>query len=203
MAAAVSSAPPLKCFHKGCGKTFTDPDEECHYHPGAPEFHEGQKGWRCCKPRVLTFDEFLAIPPCTVGKHSAVDDTPGPDDAKKEKQAAENAAAAVLAENKVKASAAAPAAARAPATNGDAAAAAAALPPKKDETEYDDDPSLPIPDNATCRRRGCNAQYTSPRDIKSEKCTYHPGQPIFHEGSKGWSCCKRRVLEFDQFLKIE
>lgn len=88
-------------------------------------------------------------------------------------------------------------------TNGDAAAAAAALPPKKDETEFDDDPSLPIPDNATCRRRGCNAQYTSPRDIKGEKCVYHPGQPIFHEGSKGWSCCKRRVLEFDQFLKIE
>jgi hypothetical protein len=32
---------------------------------------------------------------------------------------------------------------------------------------------------------------------------YHPGFPIFHEGSKGYSCCKRRVLEFDQFLKIE
>jgi hypothetical protein len=26
---------------------------------------------------------------------------------------------------------------------------------------------------------------------------------VFHEGSKGWSCCKRRVLEFDEFLKIE
>ena len=32
---------------------------------------------------------------------------------------------------------------------------------------------------------------------------YHPGQPIFHEGSKGWSCCKKRVLEFDEFLKIQ
>lgn len=28
-------------------------------------------------------------------------------------------------------------------------------------------------------------------------------QPIFHEGSKGYFCCKRRVLEFDEFLKIE
>jgi hypothetical protein len=26
---------------------------------------------------------------------------------------------------------------------------------------------------------------------------------VFHEGSKGWSCCKRKVLEFDEFLKIE
>lgn len=36
-----------------------------------------------------------------------------------------------------------------------------------------------------------------------EECTYHPGVPIFHEGSKGWTCCKRRVLEFDEFMKIE
>jgi len=33
-----------KCVHKGCGKTFTDPEEDCHYHPGPPKFHEGQKG---------------------------------------------------------------------------------------------------------------------------------------------------------------
>lgn len=25
---------------------------------------------------------------------------------------------------------------------------------------------------------------------------------VFHEGSKGWSCCKKRVLEFDEFMKI-
>ncbi|KMU78875.1 hypothetical protein CISG_07392 [Coccidioides immitis RMSCC 3703] len=90
---------PLKCVHKGCGKDFEDPDEPCHYHPGPPVFHEGHKetlsipeyitehvgtnysfpaspGWKCCKPRVLNFDEFLEIAPCTVGKHSTVDDTP-------------------------------------------------------------------------------------------------------------------------------
>ena len=33
-----------KCIHKGCGKVFTDPEEECVYHSGAPIFHEGQKG---------------------------------------------------------------------------------------------------------------------------------------------------------------
>jgi hypothetical protein len=36
-----------------------------------------------------------------------------------------------------------------------------------------------------------------------EKCVYHPGVPIFHEGSKGYTCCKRKVLEFDEFMKIE
>ena len=35
-----------KCVHKGCGKTFTDLDEPCVYHPGPPQFHEGQKGVR-------------------------------------------------------------------------------------------------------------------------------------------------------------
>jgi hypothetical protein len=33
-----------KCVHKGCDKTFVDPDEPCVYHPGPPVFHEGQKG---------------------------------------------------------------------------------------------------------------------------------------------------------------
>lgn len=33
-----------KCVRQGCGKEFTDVEEECHYHPGPPVFHEGQKG---------------------------------------------------------------------------------------------------------------------------------------------------------------
>jgi hypothetical protein len=35
-----------KCVHQSCGKMFSDPEEECHYHPGPPIFHEGQKGKR-------------------------------------------------------------------------------------------------------------------------------------------------------------
>lgn len=27
-------------------------------------------------------------------------------------------------------------------------------------------------------------------------------QPIFHEGSKGYSCCKRRTLDFDEFREL-
>jgi len=33
-----------KCVHRGCEKVYTDPDEDCQYHPGPPVFHEGQKG---------------------------------------------------------------------------------------------------------------------------------------------------------------
>lgn len=35
-----------KCVHQGCGKTYTDQDEVCRYHPGPPVFHEGQKGMK-------------------------------------------------------------------------------------------------------------------------------------------------------------
>jgi hypothetical protein len=54
----------------------------------------------------------------------------------------------------------------------------------------------------TCRRKGCGETHKG-GDREGEKCVHHPGAPIFHEGSKGWSCCKRRVLEFDQFMNIE
>ena len=45
-----------RCVHKGCGKTFTDPQEECIYHPGPPIFHEGQKGvWTPSHPRIRIY----------------------------------------------------------------------------------------------------------------------------------------------------
>ena len=57
-----------------------------------------------------------------------------------------------------------------------------------------------------CRRRACGVRSSSaPNATKreDEECVYHPGHPLFHEGSKGWTCCKRRVLEFDEFMRIE
>ncbi|KAJ5880956.1 uncharacterized protein N7473_012009 [Penicillium subrubescens] len=178
-----------KCVHKGCGKTFADPEEACVYHPGPPVFHEGQKGWKCCKPRVLTFEEFLAIPPCTTGKHSTVDDTPAPEPV----QATEEPAAP--------APATAPAPAPVPVETKLPERPANAPEQLVVEETDSDDPDAVIPENATCRRKGCGATYT-PSASRDVKCVHHPGAPVFHEGSKGWSCCKRRVLEFDQFLKI-
>ncbi|KAG9255077.1 HSP20-like chaperone [Emericellopsis atlantica] len=185
-----------KCVHQGCGKLFTDPSEPCVYHPGPPEFHEGQKGWKCCKTRVLTFDEFLAIPPCTTGTHSATDKPPQLEESKptaEESEALDRKIAAANA-SKEKEPGRAPIAQPAQDT--------AAPPPPPEESE-DDDPSLEIPDGKECRRKACHAKYKKGSAREGEKCVHHPGIPIFHEGSKGYSCCKRRVLEFDQFLKIE
>jgi hypothetical protein len=61
---------------------------------------------------------------------------------------------------------------------------------------------LEVKQGMTCRRRGCGQTFEG-GDREGESCVHHPGAPIFHEGSKGWSCCKRRVLEFDQFMNIE
>ncbi|KAK5053964.1 hypothetical protein LTR84_001926 [Exophiala bonariae] len=184
-----------KCVHKGCGKVFEDPEEECIYHPGPPEFHEGQKGWKCCKPRVLTFDEFLAIPPCTTGKHSTVDDTPAP----APKPAPEDVPSS--------SSSAVPVFAPLPMTTNTLSApqqpTPSSTPKPEPPPDESDDPDASIPPSASCKRRGCGKSQDSSVARDDEECTYHPGVPIFHEGSKGWTCCKRRVLEFDEFLKIE
>lgn len=78
----------------------------------------------------------------------------------------------------------------------------AATPPPPPPESEDDDPSLEIPKGRICRRKACGYQYTG-GERGAEKCVFHPGAPIFHEGSKGYTCCKRRVLEFDEFMKIE
>ncbi|ESZ90302.1 integrin beta-1-binding protein [Sclerotinia borealis F-4128] len=178
-----------KCVHQSCAKVYTDPEEDCFYHPGPPIFHEGQKGWKCCKPRVLTFDEFLAIPACATGKHSTTDLPP-----QVEKKPAPDASTQAT-----PAPSPPPESSRAPIAPAPQSTATPPPPPPESE---DDDASLEIPVGKTCRRKACGKQYEG-KGRAGEKCVFHPGVPIFHEGSKGYTCCKRRVLEFDEFMKIE
>ncbi|KAF2638164.1 chord-domain-containing protein [Massarina eburnea CBS 473.64] len=184
-----------KCVHKGCGKEYEDEKEDCVYHPGPPVFHEGQKGWKCCKTRVLTFDEFLTIPPCTTGTHSEVDDTPAPEPKPSAPDVPSDTAVEL---GSLQESLPAPVP-RLPTSQAATPRASTPVPPEEDE---DDDPSLEVKEGMTCKRKGCGQKFEGgSRD--AESCVHHPGAPVFHEGSKGWSCCKRRVLEFDQFMNIE
>ncbi|KAI1006825.1 hypothetical protein K3495_g1389 [Podosphaera aphanis] len=177
-----------KCVHQSCGKEFFDTEETCFYHPGPPVFHEGLKGWKCCKPRVLTFDEFLSITPCTTGKHSTTDIPPTIE--KKEAQIANipPPKTAFLSDH----------ISRSPIST---VPQATATPPPAPQESEDDDPQLELPVGKICRRRACGTQFDGGAR-RDEQCVFHPGVPIFHEGSKGYSCCKRRVLEFDEFMKI-
>ncbi|PIN09717.1 hypothetical protein CDL12_17695 [Handroanthus impetiginosus] len=51
-----------------------------------------------------------------------------------------------------------------------------------------------------CQRIGCNAMF-SEDDNPDGSCTYHDA-PIFHDGIKEWSCCKKRSHDFSLFLEI-
>lgn len=35
-----------------------------------------------------------------------------------------------------------------------------------------------------------------------DSCQFHPGNPVFHDALKGWSCCNKKSTDFTQFLNI-
>lgn len=39
--------------------------------------------------------------------------------------------------------------------------------------------------------------------IFSDDCQHHPGQPVFHDAYKGWSCCNKKCIDFTEFLNIK
>ncbi|KLO14177.1 chord-domain-containing protein [Schizopora paradoxa] len=183
------------CVRNGCKKEYTEEentDDVCKHHPGSPVFHEGLKSWSCCKDvnkPELDFDEFMKIQVSYQTTSQGDVARPQADaDAKpvtKEVFGAESTTASTF-----KVSATPKPSTPAPVI------------------EEEDDLAAPVPSGATCRRNGCKAIFIS--DVESRTgdgeasvCTYHPAAPIFHEGSKGYLCCKRRVLEFDEFMKIE
>lgn len=130
----------------------------------------------------------MSIEPCTTGTHSTTDLPPAV-----EKPKIDPATVPALSESLP------PPAPRAPLV----VPSKSTPPPPEPEVSDVDDPSLEIADGRTCRRRACGQQYKAGSSRDGESCVHHPGVPIFHEGSKGYSCCKRRVLEFDEFMKIE
>lgn len=39
--------------------------------------------------------------------------------------------------------------------------------------------------------------------FKIDSCCYHPGEPFFHDAYKGWSCCKKKSVDFTEFLNTK
>ncbi|UZJ51241.1 hypothetical protein CBS101457_000561 [Exobasidium rhododendri] len=201
------------CTRPGCGVTFepgTDSQRSsCTHHPGAPIFHEGSKSWSCCKDvnkPVLEFDEFLTIKGCTTDEEHT--------DVKKEKETfkkpagmGEPTSSVAAINNKIPPSATSITAmpnAKIPSGKSamEKSPAEVALVEEEDPIHAQDESS--IASGSQCKRNGCKVAYTGgKRDRSQEKCSYHKGAAIFHEGSKGYTCCRRRVLEFDEFLAIE
>ncbi|KAK4058918.1 hypothetical protein OIO90_000364 [Microbotryomycetes sp. JL221] len=213
------------CTRKGCGKEF-DPaqnsDAACTFHPGAPVFHEGLKSYSCCSDKsghrpVTDFSDFLNIPGCATGSHSS--EKPVEPVTTFNKVNGKDAANATAANVKpvssdangreVYGTAATPAAAATgagpaplPQPPAGVKLADAAKPQSTQFVIEQDDPDVPVAKGMACKRKSCNVTYDG-QERTDEECEFHAGVPIFHEGSKGWSCCKRRVLDFDDFLKIQ
>ncbi|KAF8184879.1 chord-domain-containing protein [Mycena galopus ATCC 62051] len=199
------------CTRKGCGREFSesgDASEACTFHPGSAVFHEGLKSWSCCsevyKP-VLEFDEFLKIPGCTqTERHTAeaprVEAPKPPPSTNLTMTAGESDGQEVYSSGGSASNATPP---------QNQPIKAVAVPPRPTLVqEEEDDLSISVSVGTPCKHTSCGVAFVSDEvnrigDGESTVCTYHPQPPIFREGSKGYLCCKRRVLEFDEFMKIE
>lgn len=189
------------CTRKGCGQQF-DPavnaTDDCSFHPGVPVFREGLKSWSCCamtKRAVTSFEDFLALSGCTTGTHSleAAIVAPKPIVAPAPTATSSNGTESYGATPPPPSLAPLPAA---------PTASAALKPVSTAYVEEQDDPTVVVSAGLTCKRKACGNAYDG-SSREGEECRYHPGGPVFHEGSKGYSCCKRRTLDFDEFLAIE
>ncbi|AAW42582.1 hypothetical protein CNBC0890 [Cryptococcus deneoformans B-3501A] len=220
----------LKCTNQTCGKEYEEDnnqDGSCAYHPGGPIFHEGLKSWSCCKETnkpVLEFDAFMALPPCTKGKHTSAPRV-NPAAPQRGSEAGSHLVVTNISSDGVETYGTAAPTAKLPTAESSkisntATSAPSSVPsaltavtpsqPNKEHKEVkeeeQDDPSVPVPEGARCKRLACGATWegeeVSRGDGEKAVCRYHPQAAIFHEGSKGYLCCKRRVLEFDEFMKI-
>ncbi|KAF4604144.1 hypothetical protein EYR40_001327 [Pleurotus pulmonarius] len=187
------------CSRNGCKKDFEEgTGGPCIHHPGAPVFHEGLKSWSCCqdvnKP-VTDFDDFLKITGCsTADSHDA---NIVPVEPAKSSPNTSLHMTETLDGKEVYGSSK-------PTRTASQDTKIAPTPIIQEE----DDPSVPVSPGTPCRRKGCGVAFVSDALNRSEDgegsvCTYHPLPPLFREGSKGYLCCKRKVLEFEEFLKIE
>uniref|UniRef100_A0A8D1CDV7 Integrin beta-1-binding protein 2 n=1 Tax=Sus scrofa TaxID=9823 RepID=A0A8D1CDV7_PIG len=53
-----------------------------------------------------------------------------------------------------------------------------------------------------CHNKGCG-QHFDPQTNLPDSCCHHPGVPVFHDALKGWSCCRKRTVDFSEFLNIK
>jgi len=180
----------VKCGHYGCSSEYKQEENtetSCIHHPGAPAFHDGLKGWSCCKKRVSTFEEFMEIPGCSCGYHEPAAPSPEPAAVPQKKPEIKPSITSVIEVHKVHHPPAAP---------------LPTPPPPKPAPPVEEDPvDAVFAPGTPCQHRSCDYRYVD-ETSRDAPCIYHPGAPLFHEGSKGYTCCVKMVAEFEQFLAM-
>ncbi|KAM8977672.1 cysteine and histidine-rich domain-containing protein 1 [Pelodytes ibericus] len=205
------------CYNRGCGQRYdpdSNPQDSCTYHPGVPVFHDALKGWSCCKRRTTDFSDFLSIVGCTKGPHS--NEKP-PEPVKPEVKTSEKKDLADLKpkfnEHIIQAPKPIESIKR-PSPDEPivqlqlkvSTSLKQALEKLKLSMENDhiaaDEETGEIKIGTSCKNGGCLKTFAGPQ-TNDEVCRYHAGCPIFHEGMKYWSCCKRKTSDFNTFLSQE
>ncbi|KAF4530265.1 hypothetical protein B566_EDAN007306 [Ephemera danica] len=190
----------LTCYNRGCGQQFNpeeNKEDACTFHPGAPYFHDAYKGWSCCKRKCTDFTEFLNMKGCTKSYHNPekppepvkpitdklksdeVIIVRPPEPTKLKRPSFDTPQVTMKCEVSLGL------------TNQ---AAALTLNPTE-PTPASKEIALGTP----CKNNTCKQMYNGP-ESNNEMCVHHPGQPVFHEGAKFWSCCMKRTFDFDVFL---
>ncbi|KAK2153120.1 hypothetical protein LSH36_306g01046 [Paralvinella palmiformis] len=210
----MSDTDTKQCYNKGCGKRYNpaeNKDDSCHYHPGVPVFHDALKGWSCCKKRSTDFTEFLNIPGCTAGPHSNVKPVePDPEKNNEKKDELQTVKETTIVRAPEKPPLERPSEnepmIRLPYTVGSSLQQALEKQMKEMTLETSDDKGEVDPSitkvGTLCKNAGCTKEYRD-ESTNTEQCTFHSGVPIFHEGMKYWSCCKRKTSDFNSFLNQE
>ncbi|XP_061755355.1 cysteine and histidine-rich domain-containing protein 1-like isoform X2 [Nerophis ophidion] len=193
------------CYNKGCGQRF-DPENNpdgCTYHPGVPVFHDALKGWSCCKRRTTDFSDFLSIAGCTKGPHNKEKppEPVKPDvDEQKPKFSEYIISAPKPQEAICRPSADEPLVRLLHKVSASLKQALEKLKLTDNSiAEKQEEDDCEVKPGTTCKNGGCTKSYDGPA-TDSDVCLFHSGFPIFHEGMKYWSCCKKKTSDFNTFL---
>ncbi|VDD86800.1 unnamed protein product [Enterobius vermicularis] len=193
----------LQCYNKGCGKKF-NPDENhpeaCLYHPGPPYFHDAYKIWNCCNKKSTDFTTWLSIQGCTRGKHNPVKPVEEPPKREnKEQESRPKSPERVIVWNGL----------NKPAPRNEAPRSMSKLRLESTEAllkaieahkQQVTEESNEVHVGVSCKNSGCDKKYEG-KQSDEEECLYHSGVPVFHEGMKYWSCCKKKTTNFSSFLE--
>jgi len=184
------------CRNPGCKQKYNEEEnheEACNHHSGKPIFHDLKKGWTCCNQIAWDWDEFEKLKPCAKGRHTHVDPfsaQTGQDQFYKSNTVtnAKNA----LDKEEAK-----------PKTIEEYNKEQEELKKKKEAEAASQEKKIFVTPSGKhkCTNKGCLKEF-DPNENNDEACKYHPGEPVFHDVKKTWTCCKVETWDWDDFMKI-
>lgn len=163
-------------------------------------FHDAYKGWSCCNKKCTDFTEFLNIKGCARSKHSN-EKPPEPEKSPVDKSQAEEIIEVRSKPLNNKVSRERPPFDAVQLTLSPTVSSALLEQIKGLTALKTNEPmeSQKIEIGQSCKNNSCKGTYLNVAS-NEEVCNYHSGIPIFHEGLKYWSCCRKKTTEFATFL---